>query len=404
MPKIKLTAAAVARLKAPASGQVDYFDAGFPALALRITAGDVRSWVYFGRVYGKLKRATLGRFPALSLHEARRKAGQVADAMRDGIDPAAAKREARNATRDSFAAVADEWLKRDQGKNRSAAHVRAVVERYMLPAWSDRAITTIGRRDVIELIDSVADRYPTMAHRLHAHLHRLFRWSVGRGVLAFNPMADLPRQGAVVKRDRVLSDRELALVWQAATTWPFGPITRLLILTGARREEIGGLRWSEVHENAIRLEGARTKNGEPHAIPLAPQAAAIIEGLPRMARSDFVFSTTGETSVSGWSKAKAALDSATKKLNHGHALPDWRLHDLRRTVATGLQRLGVNLQVIEAILGHVAGSRAGVVGVYQRYSFEPEMKAALEAWARHVEALGDAKPSKVIPMAGRARA
>lgn len=397
MPKIKLTAAAVERLRAPAAGQIDYFDAGFPALALRVTASGVRSWVYFGRVHGKLKRATLGRFPGLTLHEARRKAGQVADAMREGVDPAFAKREARNAVRDSFSAVADEWLKRDQGKNRSVEQVRSAVKRYVLPAWAGRRITTIGRRDVIDLIDSVADRYPSMAHRLHASLHRLFRWSVGRGVLEVNPMADLPRQGAVAKRDRVLTDAELARVWKAAgaTAWPFGPIVRLLILTAARREEIGTLRWSEIDGDVIRLEGHRTKNAEPRTIPLSPQALAMIEGLPRLAGSDLVFSTTGKTPVSGWSKAKATLDRA---INHESPIPNWRLHDARRTCATGLQRLGFNLQVIEAVLGHISGSRSGVVGVYQRHQFDAEKRQALDAWARHVEALASGEQAKVVPL------
>ena len=129
-------------------------------------------------------------------------------------------------------------------------------------------------------------------------------------------MTDLPKPGAAVKRDRVLSDAELALVWRAAvdTEWPFGPAIRLLILTAARRDEIGSLRWSEIDGDTIRLEGDRTKNGEPRTIPLSPQAAALIEGLPRIAGSEFVFTTTGRTAVSGWSKAKESLDEAVAKL------------------------------------------------------------------------------------------
>ena len=400
MPTRSLTTAVAARIKPPKDGQADHFDKGFPGLALRVSYGGSKTWVYFYRQYGKLKRLTLGRWPSMDLAGARdawRTARKLVDA---GENPA----RARPVVADSFGAVAAEWLKRDQEQNRSAANVRSIVERYPLPAWGDRPISTIGRRDVIDLIDSVADRgYLTMAHRLHSHLHRLFRWAVGRDILAANPMADLPRQGEVVKRDRVLTDAELALVWKASDDWLFGPLFCLLILTGARREEIGALRWVEIRGDRIELEGVRTKNGEPHTIPLAPHATALLEAVPRVANTEFVFTTTGNTSVSGWSKAKAILDAAVRDLNGGKDLPPWRLHDLRRTIATGLQRLGVSLQVIEAILGHISGTRAGVVGIYQRHQFDVEKRQALDAWARHVDALVSGKAAKIVPLSRRVR-
>ncbi len=315
--------------------------------------------------------------------------------MRQGVDPAAAKRAARNEARDSFAHMADEWLKRDQSKNRSHAEVKRVIDRDVKPVWGGMLIAGITRRDVIDLIDAVADRGAVVyARRVHAHLHRMFRWCVGRGVLEINPMADLPKPGAAIKRDRVLSDTELAAVWKAAadTGWPFGPAIQLLILTGARRDEIGALRWSELHGDIIKLSGERTKNGEPHTIPLSVTAARVIEGLLRIGKSELVFTTTGNTPVSGWSKAKRQLDRSIAKI---HSLPEWRIHDLRRTVATGLQRFGVSLLVVEAVLGHVSGSRAGIVGVYQRHTFDAEKRAALDAWARHVEAIVSGRKAKV---------
>ena len=199
----------------------------------------------------------------------------------------------------------------------------------------------------------------------------------------------------------MLLDAELALVWKAAveTEWPFG-LCFLLILTGARREEIGALRWHEIQGDRIELQGSRTKNNEAHTIPLSRQAAALIERLPRVADCEFVLSTTGKTPVSGWSRAKRLLDQAASNLNRNRALPDWRMHDLRRTVATGLQRLGINLQVVEAVLSHVAGSRAGIVGVYQRHTFDAEKRAALDAWARHVEAIVSGKKQRLFAYEG----
>jgi Phage integrase family len=186
-----------------------------------------------------------------------------------------------------------------------------------------------------------------------------------------------------VKRDRVLSDGELRALWRAAekTAWPFGPAIRLLILTAARREEIGALRWSEIHGDEIRIPGERSKTGEPRIIPLSPTAVELIGALPRT--GDHVFTTNGTTAIGGWSKAKRLLGTTAAEI-HGSPLAPWRLHDIRRSVATGLQRLGVGLQVIESVLGHVSGSRAGIVGVYQRHQFEAEKRQALEAWAHEV--------------------
>jgi integrase len=313
---------------------------------------------------------------------------------RKTLDKGESPRHQRPVVANSFAAVADEWLKRDQAHNRSYARVKQLIERCAKPAWEGRQISAIGRRDINGLIDSVADRGAIpMARRLHAHLHRLFRWTVGRGIIENNPMAHLPKPGSEVKRDRVLSDAELAQVFKNVTKLgpPFAPLLQLLIFTAARRDEIAALRWSEIKDDTIILGRERTKVGEAHSIPLAPLALDIIKQLPRIGDSDFVFTTNGRTPVSGFSKFKRRLDGITK-------IPAWRVHDLRRTAATGLQRLGINLQVIEAVLGHVAGSRSGVVGVYQRHSFDAEKRTALEAWAREVERIVGGKPAKVLPL------
>jgi len=386
-----LTAAAVERIRAPTSGQIDHFDQGYPGLALRISYGGSKSWVYFYRLFGKQKRLTLGRWPSMSLSAAR-------DAWRNArttIDKGESPQHQRPAQANSFAAVADEWLKRDQAHNRSYAIVKRNIERCVLPAWEDRQISTIGRCDINDLIDGVVDRGAvTMARRLHAYLHRLFRWAVGRGILETNPMAHLPKPGGEAPRDRVLSDLELAQVFKNVIKLhpaPSGPMFQMLILTGARRAEIAALRWSEIKDDTVILPRERIKSGEARTIPLAPAALAILKDLPRIGPGDFVFTTNGRNPFIDFSGSKRRLDAITK-------IPPWRIHDLRRTVATGLQRLGINLQVIEAVLGHVGGSRSGIVGVYQRHSFDAEKRTALEAWAREVERIVDGKPAKVLPL------
>jgi len=317
---------------------------------------------------------------------------------RTTIDKGESPQHQRPAAANSFAAVADEWLKRDQAHNRSFVKVKGTIERYAKAAWEGRQIATINRRDINDLIDAVADRGPViMARRLHAYLHRLFRWAVGRGILETNPMAHLPKPGGETPRDRVLTDAELAAVFKNTSKLrpPFGAIFQLLILTGARRSEISDLRWSEIKDDTIILGRDRTKSGEVHSIPLSPQALAILKHLPRIGSSDLVFTINGRNPVTDFPGIKRRLDAITTKI------PAWRVHDLRRTCATGLQRLGTNLQVIEAVLGHVSGSRSGIVGVYQRHSFDPEKRIALEAWAREIERIVDGKPAKVLPLRRR---
>ena len=335
---------------------------------------------------------TLGQYPVMTLADAREAWRKARKDAGEGRDPAS-KREATD-----FEGVAREWLQRDQAKNRTHDDVKRVVERELIPAWGQRPISDISRRNILDLIDGIADRDAvTMARRVLAYVHRLLAWSVQRGIIEANPASNLPKPGSETKRDRVLSDAELKAVWSGAVKmgWPFGDAIRLLILTGARREEIGGLRWSEIADTQICMSSDRTKGAKAHSIPLSKLALAIIETMPRIkGDEDFVFTITGSTTISGWSKIKTDLDEYI-------GIEPWRIHDLKRTVATGLQRLGIGLQVIEAVLGHVSGSRGGVVGVYQRHSFDKEKAAALEAWGAHVAALVEGKePSNVLPLQG----
>jgi integrase len=374
-----LTNAAVERLKPPASRQVDRFDRGYPGFCLRVSYGGRKTWVFFYRLGGRLRRMTLGTYPAIGLAEAREAWRKARADVQAGRDPL----EHRGDGATDFQSVFEEWLKRDQSANRSVNIVRRSLERDVLAHWQHRQITDIKRRDVLNVLDAIVDRgAPVSARRIHSHLHRLFGWAVGRGIIEVNPLANVPKPGQETPRDRVLTDAELVKVWQAAEQigWPFGRAVQLLILTGARREEIGRLRWSEIDSDTIKLNGSRTKNGDPHDIPLSSPALTLLGEAPRIVGSDFVFSVTGKTPIAGWAPVKAKLDQVSQ-------VTSWRIHDLRRTAATGLQKLRTPLQVTEAILGHTAGSRAGVIGIYQRHDYANEKRAALEAWGAHVMAL-----------------
>ncbi|MGI9449815.1 MAG: tyrosine-type recombinase/integrase [Geminicoccaceae bacterium] len=343
-----------------------------------------------------IRRITIGRHGApWTPSQARDKALELLAAVKAGNDPLDA-RDAR--TSRTVADVIEEWLRRDQAKNRSAREVERIMNRDVLPAWGKRPIEEIRKRDVIALIDGIADRAPIMANRTLAHIKRMLKWAASRDIIENDPAAHVVKVAPEVKRDRVLTDDELVSVWQASeeTGYPFGSAVQMLILTGARREEIFSLSWPEFDDDAIRLPAERSKVKEARTIPLSPQSLALLRSLPRFDDGDVVFSFTGKTRFDNVGRAKPRLDKAIAAAR-GEPLPPWRLHDIRRTVATGLQRLGVRLEVIETVLGHVSGSRAGVVGTYQRHRFEDEAKAAIVAWGEHVGAITRNSSARVLP-------
>jgi integrase len=228
-----------------------------------------------------------------------------------------------------------------------------------------------------------------------------------RGSAPTNPFAELPMSSSNTKRERVLSDQEAGAIWRAAgeAPLPFGAIVRLLMLTGQRREEVAGMTWVELSEDLATwtIPATRTKNGIPHLVPLSQPAREILnarrsdktgddQDAHQCAEPALVFPGERGTPFSGWSKAKSALDTAS-------GVSGWWLHDLRRTLATGLQRLGVRLEATEAALNHLSGSRAGIVGIYQRHDWAEEKRAALDAWSAHLLAASEGRlPSgKVLP-------
>jgi integrase len=268
-------------------------------------------------------------------------------------------------------------------------------------AWKGRPLATIDKCDIHRVLDAVVARgSPVTANRKFAQLRKMCKWAVSRGIVERSPCDGIDPPSAEKSRDRVLDADELRLVWRAANDlgFPFGPIVKLLVLTGQRRSEVGGMEWRELDlEKSIwTIPAERSKNKRQHALPLSPQALEILNGLHRFSGSRFVFSP-GKTAPSGFSRAKTRIDGIIAKLNGGNAIEPWILHDIRRSVASGLAALGVNLPVIERCLNHVSGSFAGIVGIYQRHDFADEMRAAMDRWGRHVEA---ALMANINPMRG----
>src|SRR5262245_51914399 len=418
--KTSLTQKGIDRMKLPASGTIEMFDSGYDGLALRVGHGGTKSWTFFYRFGGKLKRMRLGVMPDMSLDDAHEAWRNARDAVKQGKDPgaapapvgpavAAAELEAN--ANGTFKAIFEDWFAIDQKGNKGRKEVERIIKRECFPLWQHRQMASITREEIADMLDVIAKRGAmAMSRRTQAHVHRLFRWAAGKARIPANPMTDLEKNGKEVKRRRSLSDEELRLAWRAASeiSWPLGHATKLLILTLARRDEIGAMRWDELDlaNNEIRLEGARFKNDEPQLIPLSSMARKIIEKLPRIEDSPFVFTTTVTTPISGWSRAKRCLDKQMLDYAQQRArkrgadsedvkIAPWRVHDLRRTGATGLEKLGERLQVVEALLGHIQGSKAGVAGIYQTHNYREEKHLAVARWAEHVaKVVGEKVESK----------
>jgi integrase len=394
---MKLTQRRIETLRCPA-GKKDIlvFDDEQLGLGVRVTASGGKSFLAQYRHTRDKRRIPLGSCSALSLADARNAVRVIMGDVAKGLDPASDRK--RKAAHDALTleALVGQWETLNLADRRERYATEAVrALRYAFSSQLKTSAAELSRSTVVRVLDSLGnDGKTAMASRTAAYGHACYQWAIERGSLSTNPFHSLPL-APVAKRERVLTDKELRSVWVAAAKpCPFNAIVRMLILTGQRREEIAGMKWGEVAADlgTWTIPGARAKNGASHLVPLSSQVQTILRATPHVEGNDLVFPGL-RGPFNGFSKAKEALDKAS-------GVNDWRLHDLRRTVATGLQRLGVRLEVTEAVLNHVSGSRAGVVGIYQRHNWADEKRAALDAWGAYVAVLVEGRKAEgnVTPM------
>lgn len=286
----------------------------------------------------------------------------------------------------------------------------------LLQRWSMRPFSEIDRADIKAVVNEARFQgIPGIGQRtkgsseararsLHTALSSLFSWAEGEEFIAASPVTGLKRPDAAIVRDRHLTNDEIIAFWKACDKVgePFGTIYKLLLLCGARLNEVAGLKWSELHDDVWHLPKERSKNNRPHVVPLPPAAQALLAGIKRNGNpADLVFTSTGTTPVSGWSRSKRRLDKAMLSVRKGKATPPWRIHDLRRTFVTGCIELGILPHVIELTINHVSGHKGGIAGVYNRSELLPDRKAALERWSNHIAGLvsgsGDRKVVDMHP-------
>jgi integrase len=422
----RLTAAAVTKYRAGSKRRMIPDGRG---LYLVVQPTGSKSWAMFFRGSGgRMVKLTLGPLgeeevaaepvfgAPLSLAAARRLAAEVNRQRALGQDVIAlrlrAKAHQRAAAANTFAAAARDFITehsmrrvrgwREQAKLLGLSSDLEEIRDGLSERWRERPISAIDDNDIHQLVDETRKRgapgikrrsdgvTESRARAMFCCLSKMFAWLVQQRRIQVNPCAGVHRPETSRARERVLTDFEIIKFWAATgkLNEPFGVVLRLLLLTGARLNEIAGLRWEEIVDDEIHLPGSRTKNHRAHVVPLSTTGRDLLAGARRVPGSEFVFTTTGATAVSGWSKTKRRLDSLMGDV------PAWKIHDLRRTAVTGMARAGADLPVIERAVNHVSGSFGGIVGVYQRHKYRDEVCAALQSWSDFltgIVAMGDHK-------------
>jgi integrase len=399
---MKLTDNRVTALVRPADkDDVVIWDDDLPGFGIRCR-GDAKTYLVQYRVRGQQRRESLGDIRRTKLENARRAARQRFAQAQLGIDPAAERALSRakaTAAQLTLGVVAQRYLAAKKDRLRPSSFEAA--ERHFAVHWQSlrgHPIDTIRRVDVAaRLQEIVRARGPIAASRARGNLSALFSWAVKEGLTEDNPAAHTHDPGAgIPPRERVLSETELAAIWKACRDDHFGVAVKLLTLTACRRQEIGGLRWGEIDfdRGIVTIDSSRAKNHRALSLLLPPVAIDLLRSMPR--RDGCVFGN-GVNGLSGWSYAISVLNNKITAAE-GKPLPPWTLHDIRRSVATHMAELGVQPHIVEAVLNHQSGHKAGVAGIYNRSTYEREKRLALELWADHLTAVVGSRQSVVVPL------
>jgi integrase len=400
---VKLDAKTVAALELGDKSDQIFFDDQLPGFGLRLRRGASgkvnRSWIAQYRRVGT-RRILIGNANVISAEAARTTAKKILAAVALGQDPQADRADRRAKDQLTMRNVVTEYLdaKRDEVRPRTLVEATRYLSTgtYFRPLHA-MPIDAIKRKDIAPCLVAIARKNGSVtAARARASLSAFFTWAMQMGYIEANPVIGCVEPEDSEGRERVLSNDELAAMWRVSGNDEYGKIIKLLILTGARRAEIGGLRWSELDADSgtWTLPAERSKNKHAHALPLPAAAWDIIDGVPHLAHRDQLFGVHAAEGFTAWGGGKIALDERLS----GKMGEPWTVHDIRRTVATRLGDLGVQPHIIETVLNHRGGHKSGVAGTYNRSSYDREVRAALVLWADHVRALATGDERKVIPM------
>lgn len=385
IPRIHLTKSAIDRLPVAAKDNV-YWDEALPGFGVKVTPKGRKVFIAMYRTAGagsRVRKYTIGPYGRVTLAMARAHAQKIFAARLEGRDLAEEKRQSRRRlVVDRLDALVERFVAERAAKLRSARKITNLLRRDVLPHWGTTSIHEVKKRDIIDLLGQISQRSPHAAYRLLKILKTFFRWCVGRAIIENSPAEGIPSHWRETSRDRVLTDLELSSIVRSVRqmSWPYSGVVEFLALTGQRREEVAQMKWDELDRelNTWHIPASRSKNNKAHIVHLSKPAAAILERRERT--SDYVFGTGGSKSFQSFGKAKKALDASC-------GVSNWRLHDLRRTVVSGMAGMGIPPHVADKILNHQSGTISGVAAVYQRHEFLKERKEALDRWGAHVAGL-----------------
>jgi integrase len=387
VPRIHLTHRTLRALETEKS-QETFWDDSLHGFGVRVSGTSSRkSFIlrYRGR-NGKRPRLTIGTYPAISLADARDTARELLVEAARGNDPADARKKHR--TGDTFADLAQLYLERHaKVKKRSWREDERKLDKDLLPRWGSWKAVDVKRADVLEMLDEIVDRgAPITANRTLALVSKIYNFGMARGIIEANPAALVPPPGKEESRQRVLTEEEICVLWQAFDTESLltAATFKLRLLTAQRGIEVLSMRWEDLDGDWWEIPAEVAKNGLVHRIPLSPQALEVLDSIRPLSEGKWIFpSPTGHGHMHYIHKAVERLRGATNI--------DWNPHDLRRTAATYMTRLGAQRLTVSKILNHADES---VTAVYDRNAYQPEKRQALTAWANRVEQIVTGKSAK----------
>jgi integrase len=388
MPTQRFTDKMLKGLKPAASGQVDYWDELLPGFGVRVGTTGRKSFFVGTRINGKYRRITLKpAYDQLGLADARSMAKALMADAQSGIAPELRK---KREVKGTFGAVAAAFMADYAHGHRT----RDAMQRRIngdLAEWRDRQITDIKRADVKEIIRVKARKAPISANRLLSLISKIFNWALKEEYIEASPATLIDRPGKETERERSLSADEIRVAWSAFDRigYPWAPLYKLLLITGQRRGEVTGMKWTEIGDDGWKLPGERAKRGKGHLVPLSSLAREILDGVPQI--GELVFRAYRDTPLRNWSQADLRLRKLCGPME------EWHVHDLRRTFAKHLRSLGVDRLVVSKLLNHAEG---GVTRVYDRYLADPEKAAAMERWANRLREIisGEEVASNVVAL------
>jgi integrase len=397
--KQKLTTKFIETRKPDPSKRVAYRDTVVPGLVLRVNKSGTKTFSFHKRISGKMKRLTIGQFGPFSLNEARERARQILYEVETGRfeQNTGIEVEAKPTLGD---VIPDYIEKHAKVHNRDWKRKKALLEKFT--TLHGKQIDEIKRVDVVKACDVISKSAPVSANRALAHLKHLMSWCVESGIVEASPIAGMKPRAKEQPRERVLTGDELGALWAVCGDegYPFGDCMKLLMLSGQRRAEVAEMRWSELDlvKSLWTLPSSRAKNGKQHTVPITDAMLEVLRKTPRFFNSDYVFTTTGKTPISGFGRVKDRLDKALPE-----GTEPWIIHDLRRTMSTNMAMLGVPQPVTEALLNHKTGVVSGVAAIYNVYSYADEKREALCKWNERIEEITKTKNDPQSVECGDAR-